>query len=556
MFEDTRLGYERLEEIVFDTLRKQGEDIDALVAVQKEIHPGQDEAYWREEVVANTVPVILTDRQTGKEFALRFANEDKATRNVFEKILDAIRGFLQKAYDVLRQEKSWKQMESIKSDIDALVEIREAYFDALEEIAGTEAGAGEARFSIKEFEDGSKYVEVDTDQNIFSNATLREMPRIARNYIIKSFAGRVIGAANRAFVNRRTAEEYAFPANQRLTEDVKISKLRASTELENLLEASIFVSHEDDDGRHPEVIGGWDKYKTVFKVADRYFEGIVNIKNIRRGRLLHDVTKIKDITDRTSDMNGVIPNDASVDDTSDRNVSQKDGPVNTSIRETERDDTPRFSMKDSEGRELTPEQAEFFKDSKIRDENGNLLVVYHGTNAKFNIFRRGDIGYHFGTKSQARVFAGHGKKAVMMPVYLNIKNPLIIDRDYGSWDGGMIAEKLIEEGFFKDEEDIALLKKITKMGEYDSNVYMRKFLKDRGYDGIKYQNQFEGRANAKEQSSYIAFSPEQIKRIDNRTPTSSRDVRFSLKDPVDPMYSKLQRVLDEYNGIKSPPMVC
>jgi hypothetical protein len=112
---NTRLGYERLEEIVLDTLRAQGEDIAALVDVQKKIHPGQDEAYWREEVVANTVPAILTDRQAGKEFALRFANEDEATRNVFEKILDAIRAFLQKAYDVLRQEKSWRQMESIKS---------------------------------------------------------------------------------------------------------------------------------------------------------------------------------------------------------------------------------------------------------------------------------------------------------------------------------------------------------------------------------------------------------------------------------------------------------
>ncbi len=32
---------------------------------------------------------------------------------------------------------------------------------------------------------------------------------------------------------------------------------------------------------------------------------------------------------------------------------------------------------DSEGRELTKEQAEYFKDSKARDKNGNLLVVYH-----------------------------------------------------------------------------------------------------------------------------------------------------------------------------------
>src|SRR5690606_21933362 len=47
----------------------------------------------------------------------------------------------------------------------------------------------------------------------------------------------------------------------------------------------------------------------------------------------------------------------------------------------------RFSKTtDSEGRELTVEQAKYFKDSKVRDELGNLLVVYHGTTWDFNIF--------------------------------------------------------------------------------------------------------------------------------------------------------------------------
>ena len=38
----------------------------------------------------------------------------------------------------------------------------------------------------------------------------------------------------------------------------------------------------------------------------------------------------------------------------------------------------KFSLKDSEGKTLTSSQIEYFKNSKIRDENGNLLVVYHG----------------------------------------------------------------------------------------------------------------------------------------------------------------------------------
>ena len=45
-----------------------------------------------------------------------------------------------------------------------------------------------------------------------------------------------------------------------------------------------------------------------------------------------------------------------------------------------------FSLKDSLGNILTEAQAEYFKDSKGRDEKGNLLVVYHGTFEDFTIF--------------------------------------------------------------------------------------------------------------------------------------------------------------------------
>ena len=40
-----------------------------------------------------------------------------------------------------------------------------------------------------------------------------------------------------------------------------------------------------------------------------------------------------------------------------------------------------FSLKDSQGNELTQEQAEYFKDSKVRDKDGNLIRLYHGTEA-------------------------------------------------------------------------------------------------------------------------------------------------------------------------------
>ena len=41
---------------------------------------------------------------------------------------------------------------------------------------------------------------------------------------------------------------------------------------------------------------------------------------------------------------------------------------------------------DSDGKNLTEEQTEYFKNSKVRDEDGKLLVVYHGTSEKFTVF--------------------------------------------------------------------------------------------------------------------------------------------------------------------------
>lgn len=121
---------------------------------------------------------------------------------------------------------------------------------------------------------------------------------------------------------------------------------------------------------------------------------------------------------------------------------------------------------DSEGNALTPEQSAFFKDSKIRDSQGRLLVCYHGTTkAGFEEFMPQDftdaIYYKFGKSNvncfstdldTAKSYSGYsykkldngervevgpfdfinneyGRKSGVYAVYLNIKNPLIVDPD-------------------------------------------------------------------------------------------------------------------------------
>ena len=84
----------------------------------------------------------------------------------------------------------------------------------------------------------------------------------------------------------------------------------------------------------------------------------------------------------------------------------------------------KYSLKDSKGNKLSEQQQEYFKDSKVRDKDGNLLVTYHGTNAKFNEFSLnyapgwGTGIYLTDNLNNAKEY---GKNVV--EVYVNIKKP-------------------------------------------------------------------------------------------------------------------------------------
>ena len=158
--------------------------------------------------------------------------------------------------------------------------------------------AADASYSIKE-EGGRRFVEIDTDQELFEGLNGNQMLKAAEKYILDHFKGRIIGdKENEAYVSRRTAKEYSHPANRRLREEVRQAKGKASTELDNMLKASKYIGHEADDGGHPEATGGWDYYETVFRVNGIEFTGKINVLNGDGFRTLHDITEIKENTGR------------------------------------------------------------------------------------------------------------------------------------------------------------------------------------------------------------------------------------------------------------------
>lgn len=191
----------------------------------------------------------------------------------------------------------------------------------------------------------------------------------------------------------------------------------------------------------------------------------------------------------------------------DNNVSQNDTVVNNKYVQSQKNNTDKMKMSlvvDSEGNNLTEAQAEFFKDSKVRDEDGNLLVVYHGTDADFNVFDKsknveGNNAFWFSkSKEYAEEMAIVKEGKRVDAFYLDIKNPLKVKLGLKDF-----ADNIKEERFIKQ----AL---------------------ENNNDGVIFEE------DAKDGDTFFAvFNSNQIKNTTNKNPTKSNDIRFSLSDSVE-----------------------
>ena len=163
---------------------------------------------------------------------------------------------------------------------------------------------------------------------------------------------------------------------------------------------------------------------------------------------------------------------------------------------------------DSDGNKLTQQQVEYFKNSKVRDEDGNLLKVYHGTSENFTVFDK--------TKGRANMdiqgmffspweLDAKGYGSNVNAYYINITNPASEQMGYKA------------------------LRKFQ--GQNNAGVKAREYLESLGYDGVNNENE-----------EFIAFNSNQIKLADNLAPTENEDIRFSRD--VDYSYEELTKKPD------------
>jgi len=177
----------------------------------------------------------------------------------------------------------------------------------------------------------------------------------------------------------------------------------------------------------------------------------------------------------------------------------------------------------------TPAFKKWFGDSKVLDDQGKPLVIYHGAQQfEGSVFkpskavnRRGNpSGYYFTEDpSEASLYAEkdrggdnieYGNGALIIPAYLNIKNPYNLDRTIPV-NAGMLRQykiELLKENNRFDENSDWIISKLKFAKE--NNVILSqsingngdaftRIIKAGGYDGVK-----DGR-------HWVAFDPTQIK---------------------------------------------
>ena len=181
--------------------------------------------------------------------------------------------------------------------------------------------------------------------------------------------------------------------------------------------------------------------------------------------------------------------------------------------------------------------------SKVVDENGEPLVVYHGTKNKFTIFDLDKVGtktdtgmwgngfYFSSSKKYAETYAHKiydyytrkklSPSGYVFDVFLSLKNPYII----------------------KNQNDIPRIitpnETIEELRNSDK-IYSEKFrqtLVGKGYDGVFVKFEFEFRGN--KDYELVAFYHNQIKLADGSNTTfdgSNPDIRFDNGGGIDDKY--------------------
>ena len=506
----------------------------------------QDEVM--DEIAADFAGRMIEDTDLFAQFA-------KDNRTAAQKLLDGLKEFIAKVKAMFtgkaRDNAAMDAYGRTFGKLEDIAQKWQAAFDAAErqaEKTKTAAGEGDgAKYQIKQFSNGMKYVQADrqvlfgNDPKAWSeqlenyiNGKIRnheDVRLIAEDGDVLLLTSKSAGKLSSIYDNNgRTMDEKAFErkanAAAHIDELIKVSERGGKTVL-------------DFGGRHGDMAkDGWNYRTAYFMDFDgKYYRTRISVALGKDGSIVYNIGEMQERS--TPQINGSSGNSG----------AQRGNASGISILTDGENVKPQFSLKatDSTGRKLSEQQQEFFKDSKVRDAEGQLRPMYQGGAGNFTVFDRKKSkgsnlygrGFYF---TDSKTHAGQYGNNVR-EFYLNITNPVSTtettitraqmrrflaavaenedDFSFENYGYGATIDSVLRSIYGKS--DFLMLNDVsqTAIGDMVAAVELFNKINGTSYDGLIMDTET------------VAFRSEQIKNVDNLNPTSNPDIRYQLRSTAD-----------------------
>lgn len=259
------IATKEMKELILD-YAKQDPEFEKSLESLKERYKTNDVS---DEVVADVCGELFGNR----EF-IQSVVEKKP--NIFKKILNNIRKLAEKIKGTGANEY-----------VNFVENLKEMWEDAY---YSNSSNIKDKMFSIQQDSNGNKFVNVDTDQDIFDGVDEKDYNKIAKMYITDYLIGNTrLGNNDSVEINKKTSKKYTNPGKK---QENFVEKMKLTPELKNVL--GIATLRENSIAKKTNSkFANWEYYDFEFKLDGKTFKGNINVGITDKGKYLYEINNVK-----------------------------------------------------------------------------------------------------------------------------------------------------------------------------------------------------------------------------------------------------------------------
>ena len=306
---------------------------------------------------------------------------------------------------------------------------------------------------------------VEINTNILDGISKKKQSNFINEYLKNEVKGQDYFVNNQKIIANNTTigklkngkTNFDQRINKKIMNELKYNVIG---NIQTIVENSKIYQKNLPDKKDHSFADTFDRRKTIFKYKNQYYEVMFEIGKKKNINTLYSIEKIKKTSSPTQINKNLRDTKKGIGSTkSNKSISQNTKSVKKNAsksNKTSNDDNVRTMKKtisksnaiqtnttvDNQGRTLSKQQQEYFKNSKVRDDNGNLQTVYHTSKESFTIFNPvGTEHYRFGndsvnyfTDNKVMSLSYEKETPNLYEGYLNITNPYVIDAKGAEWN--------------------------------------------------------------------------------------------------------------------------